>query len=254
LTPIAAELAGGVHATRDEGGDPRAFCESLAAALLARGVEIIYGTEVVSWLLERRQVRGVADARGTRFQADRVLLAAASYSTPLARKVGLNLPIRPAKGYSLTLERGLSGTAPFTPVMDPALHMAVVPVGEDRIRVAGTAEFAGYDTSLRAARIANLTGLLQRLYPNFAAQVDPARIIPWVGLRGMSADGVPLIGETAIGGLYLNAGHGPVGWTLAAGSGRLIADQILGTNPDIDPAPYHPARFGEPQISLSAAP
>jgi D-amino-acid dehydrogenase len=172
------------------------------------------------------------------------VLAAGSYSPLLARQAGLNLPIRPAKGYSITMprERGPS-LAPNIGVVDPGLHAVVVPVGEDRVRVAGTAELAGYDLAIHPRRIDNLKNLLRRIFPAFASKLGDVDFEPWAGLRPMSADGVPILGPTPVENLFLSAGHGHLGWTLAAGSGRLVADAIVGRTPAICTADYTLSRF-----------
>jgi D-amino-acid dehydrogenase len=115
-----------------------------------------------------------------------------------------------------------------------------VPIG-NAIRVAGTAEFAGYDLTPNPDRIRNLTELLQKVLPQ--AAYDPATAKPWCGLRAMSADGVPIIGPTSVSNLLVNTGHGHLGWTMAAGSAQLLADFMCGESPSIDPAPFALARF-----------
>jgi len=127
------------------------------------------------------------------------------------------------------------------PVIDDALHTAATPLGE-RLRVAGTAEIAGYDTALTPARIENLFGLLLGLFPSYAPHLDRAAASPWAGLRPVSADGVPLIGRSRYVNLFLNTGHGHLGWTLAAGSARLLADLLLGRPPEIDAGAYDARR------------
>jgi D-amino-acid dehydrogenase len=119
-----------------------------------------------------------------------------------------------------------------------------VPVGDDRVRVAGTAEFCGDDLSVSPKRVANLRGLLQRLFPAYAATLRDDEVQPWTGLRPMCADGVCLVGATRVPGLYLHTGHGHLGWTQAPGSGRMLADIVFGQPTAIDAAPYAPARFG----------
>ena len=123
----------------------------------------------------------------------------------------------------------------------------IVPLG-DRIRVAGTAEFAGYDLSLPPARIANLKDMVAALLPD--AGIDLDRATAWCGLRAMSCDGVPLIGATARRHLWVNTGHGHLGWTMAMGSARLLADLLEQRAPDIDPASYDPRRFGSARFAL----
>ena len=132
---------------------------------------------------------------------------------------------------------------PSVPVVDYDLHAAVVPIGNDRVRAVGTAEFAGFDLSLDPARLDNLKALLTEIYPQFAADVAAGEFEPWAGLRPVAADGVPLIGRTPLENLYLNTGHGHLGWTLAAGSGKLLADLVAGVEPGIDPDDFAPGRF-----------
>jgi D-amino-acid dehydrogenase len=180
-------------------------------------------------------------AANRRFAADAVVLCAGVWSTALARQLQLKLPVRPAKGYSITLPVG-AGPAPRMPVVDHGLHAAVVPVGTDRLRVAGTAEFTGMDLSISPARVANLESLLRRIYPALAARTAAADIRAWAGLRPMCADGVPLIGHTHWENLFINTGHGHLGWTLAAGSGQLIADVVAGRGGEIDVRDYAPDR------------
>jgi D-amino-acid dehydrogenase len=175
-----------------------------------------------------------------RFVADRYIVAAGSYSTPLLRRAGVHLPVRPVKGYSVTFD-GHRGRPSLTiPVIDDHLHAAVVPL-EDAIRVAGTAEFGGYDRTPNPGRIRNLVDLLRKVLPQ--AQFDTAAAKPWCGLRAMSADGVPIIGPTSVSNLLVNSGHGHLGWTMAAGSAQLLADLTCGDCPSINPAPFGLARF-----------
>jgi D-amino-acid dehydrogenase len=132
---------------------------------------------------------------------------------------------------------------PAIPILDDELHAVASPLG-DRLRVAGTAEFAGHDLSVPDSRIENLLRLLHRTFPLIAATVDRSSLDPWSGLRPMSADGVPIVGRTRIENLFVNTGHGHLGWTMAAGSGRVLADLMTGRRPAIDVAPYALSRFG----------
>lgn len=239
LAPIAAQLAGAIHYEGDEVGNAYLFCVALADHARQQGVEFRFRTEVSSLETHSGQVTAVVSGR-ERFEADRYVVAAGSYSAPLLRPLGVRLPVRPVKGYSVTFECEAGQHSLRIPVVDDELHAVVVPL-EGAIRVAGTAEFAGYDRRPNPARIRNLLGLLQNVLPQ--AQFDHATARPWCGLRPMSADGVPIIGPTSISNLLVNTGHGHLGWTMAAGSAQLLSDLMSGDLPSIDPAPFALARF-----------
>jgi D-amino-acid dehydrogenase len=242
LAAVAPALVGAIRYPGDERGDPRKFCEALAKHLAGHGVRQHYGFDVERIERDGARVRGLVGRGGERHVLDAVVLCAASYSTALARPLGLKLPVRPVKGYSITLPR--ADGAPRVAVIDPVLHMAAVPVGDDRIRVAGTAEFTGFDLAITPQRVANLERLLARLFPDYARALPAGAAEPWAGLRPMCVDGVSLVGATKVEGLWLHTGHGQLGWTVCAGSGRVLADLMFGRRPEIDPAPYAPARFG----------
>src|SRR5690606_31069541 len=154
---------------------------------------------------------------------------------------GVRLDVKPVKGYSVTFETDKDVSLPKIPVVDDAMHVAVVPL-QGRLRLVGAAEFSGFDCRIHPRRMTSLMSLLSSLYPHLAAQADPARATQWAGLRPVSADGVPFIGATAVSGLYVNAGHGHLGWTMAVGSGELLADCILGRETQLDLHPYRPMR------------
>jgi D-amino-acid dehydrogenase len=242
LDEVADELAGGIHYPDDEGGDAFAFCTQLAQVAHSLGVEFRFGTAVDRLHFDGMRIRGV-DCGSQTVDADAVVVAAGSYSAPLVAPLGIRLAIRPVKGYSITLHRDAFRAAPRVPVIDHALHAAVVPVGQDRIRMAGTAEFAGYDLSIPRTRIENLLVLLERIFPGFSRKRQVADIEPWTGLRAVSPDGVPLLGGTAVRNLFVNTGHGHLGWTLAAGSGKLVADIVAGVTPALAMNAYGPQRF-----------
>lgn len=236
---VANQLAGALHYGIDETGDAHRFCVALADHARQQGVEFRFRTEVSSLDMRSGRVMAVVSER-ERFVADRYIVAAGSYSTPLLRRVGVHLPVRPAKGYSVTFDGHRGWESLSIPVIDDHLHAAVVRL-EGAIRVAGTAEFAGYDRTLNPDRIRNLLVPLQEVLPQ--EQFDPVTARPWCGLRPMSADGVPIIGSTPISNLLVNTGHGHLGWTMAAGSAQLLADWMSGDSPSIDPAPFALARF-----------
>jgi D-amino-acid dehydrogenase len=240
LAPIAEQLAGAIHFGTDETGDAYQFCVALTHHLKAQGVEFRFRTEVKSLETSQGAVTA-AISDDERFTADRYLVAAGSYSMPLLRRAGVHLPVQPAKGYSVTFDERPGQVSLSIPVIDDELHAVIVPL-QGAIRAAGTAEFAGFDLSPNPNRIRNLRRLLQDVLPE--GTYDPTSARPWWGLRAMSADGVPIIGATPLSNLVINSGHGHLGWTMAAGSGRLVADLILGEATGIDPAPFALAGFG----------
>jgi D-amino-acid dehydrogenase len=239
LAPIEKQVVGALHCETDEVGDAHRFCVALADYVQSQGVEFRFRTAISS--LELRAGRVVALlSQQERFVADRYIVAAGSYSTQLLRQIGVHLPVRPAKGYSVTFDRIPSRQALRVPIIDDQVHAVVVPLGEG-IRVAGTAEFVGYDLTISKDRIQNLLTLLKDVLPQ--AQLDLATARPWCGLRAMSPDGVPIIGTTTIPNVLINAGHGHLGWTMAAGSAQLLADLLSKRATSVDPAPYAFSRF-----------
>jgi D-amino-acid dehydrogenase len=239
LTPIKDRLIGAIHYPRDETGDAHRFCVALAERARQAGVEFRFQTEIAS--LEERSGRITAVVgRNDRFVADIYVIAAGSYSTPLLKTAGVSIPVQPVKGYSITCDVPPNQSSLRTAVLDDDWHVVLTPL-EGVLRVAGTAEFAGYDLTLREARLRNLFTFVGELLPQL--QIESANVRTWCGLRPVSVDGVPIIGFTAVKNLLVNTGHGPLGWTMAAGSAHLLADLVAGKSPAIDPALYALARF-----------
>lgn len=239
LTPIAGELVGSIHYPDDETGDAYQFCVSLAESAAKHGAQLLFDTAVTS--IERSGATiSAVNCGHQRLTADRYVICAGSYSLPMLRQIGVRLPVQPVKGYSITLDCDSASVGLTRPLVDDALHAAVVPL-PGAIRVAGTAEFAGFDRTLSSARLRHLYSLLSRLLPRNGFDLTKARC--WTGLRPMSADGVPIIGATALSNLFVSTGHGHLGWTLAAGSAQLLAHLISGQSPSLDAAAYDPARF-----------
>ena len=237
LTPIADQLVGAIHYATDETGDAYSFCLALAEQAKAKGVEFSFGATVSA--IEHNAGRVTAlETQNKLYVADAYVVAAGSHSTLLLNHAGIRLPVRPAKGYSVTFDSP-RGPRIRIPIVDDEMHAAIVPVG-DSIRVAGTAEFAGYDLKLRPERVRNLVHLAQTVLPDSGLDAGAGR--PWCGLRPMSADGVPLIGRTSLSNLWVSMGHGHLGWTMAAGSAQLLSDLLSGISPSIEPAPYDPQR------------
>ena len=242
LGPVAGELVGGIHHPDDESGDAHLFSRALAAAAARAGVDFRFGTTVTGFNRQGARLTGAQTASGE-LTADAFVIAAGSYSPLLLKGFGIRLPVRPVKGYSITVPCQDPEASPLRPVIDDTLHIAVTPLG-DRIRVAGTAEFAGLDRGVSDARIRNLIVTLRALFPALSGALDAATDIhPWSGLRPMSADGVPILGRTAIDNLYLNTGHGHLGWTMATGSGRAVAELIVRGTPSFPIAGYQLDRF-----------
>lgn len=244
LAPGASTVVGAIHHVGDESGDAYRFCQALAVRLAAHGVNFRWGSEVSAVRATASVVTGLRFADGTEERFDAVVLAAAWWSVALAAPLGLKLPVRPAKGYSITLPLPDGPASPRTPLVDSDLHLALVPVVGGRLRVAGTAEFCGEDRRIDPARIGNLLRQVQQVYPQLAEHMAHAPRQEWTGLRPMCADGKPLIGPTRLRGLYLNTGHGQIGWTTAAASGELLACAMTRRTADIDATPFLPARFG----------
>ena len=240
LESIRNDIAGAIYYPDDSRGDCRAFALGLARLASQRGVDIRTNAKATRLMVEGNKVVGV-EADGAHIAARNVVLSVATAGPRLLAPLGLTLPVRPAKGYSVTISIPGDNRIPAIPVIDDALHAAVVPLG-NRIRLAGTAEFAGEDRSIDPARTANLKALMAGVYPDLAADLDKATTTEWTGLRPMSADGRPFIGETRIPGLWLNTGHGHLGLTMAAGSAVLLADLMQRGIPAIDPTPYSAIR------------
>ncbi len=242
MEPMLAEagerLVGGVFYPDDQVGNARLYCERLVAWLGERGVAFRFSEQALRFEGRKRRLTAVTTPTGE-LPTDAVVLAAGSYSPVLGKRLKVRVPVVPAKGYSITVP--LAGDCPGRPVLDDALHAAVVPLGGNRLRVAGTAEFAGYDVSVQPARIHNLKRLLKRIYP----QVDASRADreAWAGLRPMTPDGRPLLGASRWHNLFLNTGHGALGWTLAAASGKVVAELVLGQAPSHDLAAFRADRF-----------
>ena len=200
-----------------------------------------YGVDVTGFTSSGSIISAVKTTQGD-VQGDAYILATGSYSSVLAKTVGLRLPIKPVKGYSITMPLNDWQHAPKIPVVDEHRHIAITPLG-DRIRAAGTAELAGYDNRINQHRIRCLYKYLLETYPSGKPFLDFNRLSAWTGLRPYTMDGVPIIGETPYNNLFLNTGHGHLGWSMALGSGKLMADKIMTNDTELDLGPYKLSRF-----------
>ena len=231
LARADATIAGGLRLPADETGDCFKFTNQLAQMAEALGVKFRFGT-AVDWLLFDGQgaVNGVQLSGPQRevVKADRYVLAMGSYSRDLLLSSGLDIPVYPVKGYSLTIPIRDEALAPVSTVLDETYKIALTRF-DNRIRVGGMAELSGFDKNLRPQRRATLEMVTSQLFPGG----DLARAEFWTGLRPMTPDSTPIVGRTPHKNLFLNTGHGTLGWTMACGSGRLLADIVSGKATEI---------------------
>lgn len=229
LADVRHLIAGGLRLPDDETGDCHLFTHRLAALAQEQGVKFRCGVHIRRVERAGDRIEAVHTDAGP-IRADAYVLALGSYSTGTARQLGFRLPVYPVKGYSLTLPVADDSKAPQSTVMDESYKIAITRLG-DRIRVGGTAELSGYNNRLHARRRATLERSASSLFP---AGGDYSRAEFWSGLRPMTPDGTPFVGASPLRNLWLNTGHGTLGWTMACGSGRVLADLIAGRTPDID--------------------
>jgi D-amino-acid dehydrogenase len=229
LAAVKDKFVGGLRLPQDETGDCHMFTQALALEAEKLGVRFLFNVGIDGLNADATRITGVATRAGV-MQADAYVLALGSYSPRLVRPLGISLPVYPVKGYSITVPVADADGAPVSTVMDESYKVALTRLG-DRIRVGGTAEISGYSTKLYDARRATLDHSLTDLFPRGG---DLARATFWSGLRPMTPDGPPVIGATRYANLHLNTGHGTLGWTMACGSGRVLADLLSGKTPDID--------------------
>jgi len=240
LKEIRHDLAGGIHFPNDETGDAYKFCKKLEELIRSNGGRILTNTNINKILVNKGRVNCVVTDRAI-LQTKRVVVCAGSWSRSLLKQMKLNLPVRPVKGYSLTYDTAGLNNKPNISLVDESVHTAVTPF-QNRIRVAGTAEFVNFDDSIHPKREVYLNNMLRNIFPNLYSQIDKSEGKIWHGFRPMSADGLPFIGRTKIDGLFVNCGQGHLGWTLAMGSAALLADQIQKKESDIDIHPYLASR------------
>jgi len=227
LAQARDRLTGGLRLPNDETGDCHRFTNSLYELARGLGVDFRFNQPVDGLVTEGGRVTGVR-VDGQVLAADRFVLAFGSYSRDFLQPLGLDLPVYPVKGYSLTVPLVDPAFAPQSTVLDETYKIAVTGF-DDRIRVGGMAELGGFDLRLDPRRRATLELVANDLFPGG----DVKRASFWTGLRPMTPDGTPIIGATKFGNLFLNTGHGTLGWTMACGSGKLVADIVTGQRPEI---------------------
>ena len=228
LSNVREKFVGGLQLPGDETGDCFKFTQSLAKMAEGLGVKFRQNVEIQRLVGTKDKITGVITSEGE-LSADSFVLALGSYSPLLLRDVGIRIPVYPVKGYSITIPITDAAGAPESTVMDETFKVAITRLG-DRIRVGGTAEISGYDLSLRAARRETLVHSVSDLFPQGG---DTTQAKFWCGLRPMTPDGTPVVGPTPFRNLFLNTGHGTLGWTMSCGSGRVLADIVSGRQPEI---------------------
>jgi D-amino-acid dehydrogenase len=239
LKAFGEHIHGGTYTPSDESGDARVFTQKLAERCAARGATFLYGHDVLGLDKAGNRIAGVrvrdrATGRGATLTSDHVVAAAGSFTAPLLRPLGIHLNIYPAKGYSATLRLKRPEDASVVSLLDDTRKIAISRLG-DHIRIAGTAEMAGYDTSIDGAtsrkRCEALVRRYEQLFPGVADTSEPNF---WAGLRPSTPNNLPYIGRSKIANLWLNAGHGTLGWTHGAGSGRALAELVSGRRPQLE--------------------
>lgn len=238
LAHVQEKFVGGLRLPGDETGDCFKFTNILADECRKLGVQFVMNTTIDGIYIHNGKVDHV-DTSGGPVTADAFVVALGSFSTPMLKEIGLAIPVYPVKGYSLTLPIIDESRAPTSTVMDETYKVAVTRF-DDRIRVGGTAEIASYDQELNEKRKRNIAYVVQDLFPG-GGDIEKAEF--WTGLRPMTPDGTPVLGATGYSNLYLNTGHGTLGWTMSLGSGKFLADTISGKPTDISPEGLSIARY-----------
>jgi D-amino-acid dehydrogenase len=257
LAAFGPSIHGGTFTPSDESGDARVFTQALARLAKERGVKFLYQHDILGFEMAGGEIAGVQVAdqttgESTTLRAQQVVAAMGSFTAPLLRQIGVDLDIYPAKGYSATLRLKRPEAASVVSLLDDTRKIAISRLG-DHIRIAGTAEMAGYDQGLAGrtaqVRCAALVKRYEELFPGVADLSEPNY---WTGLRPSTPTNIPYIGRSKIANLWLNAGHGTLGWTHGAGSGRALAELMSGKRPQLNfgfCGPELPQR--KPQVALA---
>ncbi|MCY0388626.1 D-amino acid dehydrogenase [Robbsia sp. Bb-Pol-6] len=227
LGAAGQKLTGGLRLPNDETGDCQLFTTRLAEMSASLGVRFRYNTPIDALAVTAGKAIGV-QCGAELVRADAIVVALGSFSTPFMKGL-VDLPVYPLKGYSLTVPVRDAALAPVSTVLDETYKIAITRF-DDRIRVGGMAEIVGFDTKLKAARRATLEMCVNDLFPGAG---DTAKASFWTGLRPMTPDGTPIVGPTPVRNLFLNTGHGTLGWTMSCGSAQLLADLMSGQQPAI---------------------
>lgn len=239
---VQDKITGGLYLPGDETGDCFKFTQALAKLAEQEGVNFRYATKIEHLVSEGNRITRVDTDKGP-LTGDAYVMALGSYSSLLLRPLGIGIPVYPLKGYSATVPIINEDAAPLSTLIDDSYKVAVTRLGA-RIRAAGTVELAGYNLDLPPSSCATIVHVVKDLFPQ-GGDLNKAEY--WTGLRPATPDGPPVIGPTRYANLFLNTGHGTLGWTMACGSGRVVADIISGRAPDIDLAGLTIDRYSDGQ-------
>jgi len=260
------DIVGGTYTSTDESGDARVFTQKLAQLCAARGVQFLFDKDIerldtAGGRIDTVRIRDRATAMVQHLKADSVVVACGSYTAPLLRQVGVDLPIYPGKGYSATFKLKKPADAPFVSSIDDEVKVAMSRLG-DELRVAGTIEVSGYDATLDSQLAQDRCRMLAQRIEKVLPGVCDTRLPEeggdpqfWSGLRPATPTNIPYIGRTRVAGLWVNAGHGTLGWTHGAGSGKAMAELISGRTPRMNFRFYgyeQHARVPQGELSLNA--
>ncbi len=241
LAEVRSKFVGGLRLTADRTGDCRMFTMALAEKAAELGVQFHYGQSIRAIAVENGRIAGIDTELAGRITGDTYVCALGSFAPGLLKPISIKLPVYPVKGYSVTLPVTDDAMAPQSTIMDETHKVAITRLG-DRIRVAGTAEIAGYSNRLGPHATDTVKHVIGDLFPKGG---DLSQAEGWTGLRPMTPDGTPVLGGTKYDNLFLNTGHGTLGWTMACGSGRAVADVVLGREPEISFDGLTAARYGQ---------
>ena len=216
------------------------FTQALADKATEMGVRFHYNVNIQGVAMENNRIVGIDTSDG-RVAGDRYVCSMGPYAPILLKSIGVQIPVYPIKGYSITLPITDAEAAPRSTIMDETYKVAVTRLG-DRIRVAGQAIIAGYNHELRSDATESVRHVVSDLFPRGG---DVSQATGWTGLRPMTPDGTPVLGPTRYDNLFLNTGHGTLGWTMACGSARIVADIVMGSKPEVDIEGLTIARYGQ---------
>ena len=230
LAHATVDFVGGLRLPNDQTGDCQKFTTELSEISKKQGVEFLFNTHIKSIDKSGDQIEAIVFKDGTKIKGDAYVMALGSYSHEMLKLIGIEAPVYPLKGYSITTKILDESKSPISTILDESYKIALTRF-DDRIRVGGMAEINGYDRSLNTTREDTLIMVLQQLFPN-ASDISDAHF--WTGLRPATPDGTPIVGKTIVKNLYTNTGHGTLGWTMSCGSAQLLSDIISQKKPAIE--------------------